>query len=81
MSCYCLAGILIFRKQREEFVGKGRETSRISFDWMNDPKNRSFTVETDVIYEDASSGSIRAYDPTKKKVIDPIDGKEDSNSV
>ena len=60
-----------FTKQRENLWVKGGKL-RGSFDWLNDERNRSFTVKTDVIYEDASSGSVRAYDPNKKKVIDAM---------
>ena len=55
---------------RENLIAKGGKLTG-SFKWLKDIKNRSFVVETDVIYEDASSGSVRAYDPKKKEVFEP----------
>ena len=57
-----------FPNQRGNMLSHGGKLFA-AFKWLNDDKNRSFTVETDVIYEDASAGSIRAYDPKKKEII------------
>ena len=59
-----------FPSQRENLIPKGGKLFG-AFQWLKDEKNRSFVVETDVIYEDASTGSVRAYDLNKKKVIEP----------
>ena len=64
-----------YPNQRTDLIAKGGKLTG-SFLWLKDERNRSFTVETAVIYEDASSGSVRAYDPNKKVVVDPMeDGK------
>ena len=56
---------------RENLIAKGGKLAG-SFKWLKDIKNRSFVVENNVIYEDASSGSVRAYDPKKKEVFEPV---------
>ena len=61
-----------FPNQRGNMLSHGGKLFA-AFQWLNNEKNRSFTVETDVIYEDASSGSVRAYDPKKKVVVESME--------